>query len=169
MHFDADMTSLGGQREVGGDAGAFNAELGWNVWTSAGGMKLVPQVQYTRTKVENIDRIEGDLADFVSDGGTSSRARLGLEMEQTFQSASGTQWTPYGVVSIVREFDGEAGFTVANTFSGRTSTEGTSGQLEFGVNAKIGQRVDVWGGLNYLDGGAIDGVWGGQLGIRYTW
>ncbi|MUV13703.1 hypothetical protein [Noviluteimonas gilva] len=169
MHFDADMTSFGGQREVGGDAGAINAELGWNVWTSAGGMKLVPQVQYTRTKVENIDRIEGDLADFVSEGGTSSRARLGLEMEQTFQSASGTKWTPYGVVSIVREFDGETSFTVADTFSGRMSTEGTSGQLEFGVNAKIGERVDVWGGLNYLDGGAIDGVWGGQLGIRYTW
>ncbi len=169
MHFEADMTSFGGHREVGGDAGAFNAELGWNVWTSAGGMKLVPQVQYTRTKVENIDRIEGDLADFVSDGGTSSRARLGLEMEQTFQSASGTKWTPYGVLSLVREFDGETGFTVADTFTGRTSTEGTSGQVEFGVNAKIGQRVDVWGGLNYMDGGAIDGVWGGQVGVRYTW
>ena len=169
MHFDADLESFGGKREVGGDAGAFNAELGWNVWTSAGGMKLVPQVQYTRTKVENIDRIEGTLADFVSDGGTSSRARLGLEMEQTFQSASGTKWTPYGVVSLVREFDGETSFTVANAFTGRTSTEGTSGQLELGVNAKIGQRVDVWGGLNYIDGGAIDGVWGGQLGVRYTW
>lgn len=169
MHFDADMTSFGGRREVGGDAGAFNAEMGWNVWSSAGGMKLVPQVQYTRTKVENIDRIEGDLADFVSDGGTSSRARLGLEMEQTFQSASGTKWTPYGVISLVREFDGETGFTVADNFTGRMSTEGTSGQLEVGVNAKIGQRVDVWGGLNYMDGGAIDGVWGGQVGVRYTW
>ncbi|KGQ20007.1 hypothetical protein LF41_2174 [Lysobacter dokdonensis DS-58] len=169
MHFDADMTSLGGVREVGGDAGAFNAELGWNIWTSAGGLKLVPQVQYTRTTVENVDRIEGDLADFVSDGGTSSRARLGLEMEQTFDSASGTKWTPYGVLSIVREFDGETSFTVADTFTGRTTTEGTSGQVEFGVNAKIGQRVDVWGGLNYMDGGAIDGVWGGQVGIRYTW
>ena len=107
---------------------------------------------------ETLPELEDEL--LWSDGQSASGAA---------QSASGTKWTPYGVVSIVREFDGETGFTVADTFTGRTSTEGTSGQLELGVNAKIGQRVDVWGGLNYMDGGAIDGVWGGQLGVRFTW
>ena len=168
MHFDADLTSLAGPQEVGGDAGAFNIEAGWNVFTSEGGLKLVPQAQYTRTKVEGIDRIDGDLASFVSNGGTSSRGRIGLELQQTIQS-SGNTWTPYGVLSIVREFDGESRFVVADSFVGHTSTEGTSGLLEVGVNAKVNQRVDFWGGLNYMDGGAIDGVWGGQVGLRYTW
>jgi outer membrane autotransporter protein len=72
------------------------------------------------------------------------------------------------VLSAVREFDGESDFTIADTFTGGTSTNGTSAQVEFGANAQIG-KVDVWGGLNWTDGGAIDGVWGGQIGVRYTW
>jgi len=40
--------------------------------------------------------------------------------------------------------------------------------LELGANVNMGQ-LSFWGGLNFIDGGAIDSVWGGQLGLRYTW
>jgi len=168
MHFDADLLSAGGARKVGGDVGALNVEAGWNVWTSAGGLKVVPQVQWTRSKVENIDRIEGALADLVNDGGTSSRGRLGVAFQQTFKSASGTNWTPYGSVNVIREFDGESRFAIADAFTGSTSTKGTSAMIELGVDANIG-RLNVFGGLNWTDGGAIDSFLGGQVGLRYTW
>ena len=168
MNFDAELRSAGGRLESGGDAGAFNVEAGWTAWTSEGGLRLVPQLQYTRTTVSDIDPVAGDLADFVSEGGTSSRGRAGLEFQQTFKSASGTTWTPYGVLSIVREFEGETRFAIADVFTGTSSTEGTSGMLELGVNARVG-GVDVWGGLNWTDGGALDSVLGGQVGVRYTW
>jgi hypothetical protein len=168
MHFDAELTSAGGRQDSGGDVGAFNVEAGWNVWTSASGLKLVPQAQYTRSEVSNVDILHGELTDFAIDGGTSSRGRAGLELEQTFKSASGATWTPYGALSVVREFDGEQGFTIADTFTGHTSTEGTSGMLEVGANVKMG-NLDIFGGLNWTDGGAFDSILGGQVGLRYTW
>jgi hypothetical protein len=166
MDFDAEMTSAAGVQEVGGNAGAFNVEAGWNAWTSAGGMQLVPQVQYTRTTVD-VDTVHGEFTDLVADGGTSSRARVGLELQQTFKSGD-TTWTPYGVLSAVREMQGEQRFTIGDVFTGHTSTKGTSAQVEFGVNARIG-RADIWGGLNWTDGGALDSFIGGQIGVRYTW
>ncbi|BCT91873.1 hypothetical protein LYSHEL_08970 [Lysobacter helvus] len=168
MHFDADLTSAGGKQESGGDVGAFNVEAGWNVWTSASGLKLVPQVQYTRSEVSNVDILHGDLASFEIHGGTSSRGRAGLELEQSFTTASGANWTPYGALSVIREFKGEQGFTIADTFTGHTSTQGTSGMLEVGANVKMG-NLDIFGGLNWTDGGAFDSILGGQVGLRYTW
>jgi len=167
MHFDADLKTLGGVRNIGGDADALNIEAGWNLWTSAGGLMVVPQVQYTRSEVHNIDRIQGDLVDFVSDGGTSSRGRVGIEFQQTFKGDTAT-WTPYGAISAIREFDGETSFAIGDSFGGTTSTEGTSAMVEFGANATIG-RWNVFGGVNWTDGGALDSFVGGQLGVRYTW
>jgi outer membrane autotransporter protein len=166
MDFDAEMTSAAGVQEVGGNAGALNIEAGWNAWTSASGLQLVPQVQYTRTTAD-VDTVHGEFTDFVADGGTSSRARVGLELQQTFKSGD-TTWTPYGVLSAVRELQGEQRFSIGDVFTGHTSTQGTSAQVEFGVNARIG-RADVWGGLNWTDGGALDSFIGGQIGVRYTW
>jgi hypothetical protein len=167
MHFDAELRSAGGRQETEGDISAFNAEAGWQVWTS-GDFKVVPQVQFTRSTVGNIDALHGDLAAFEIDGGTSSRVRAGVELERTFTSASGATWTPYGVLSAVREFQGENRFTIADSFTGMTSTEGTSAMVEFGANVKMGQ-LDFFGGLNWTDGGAFDSVIGGQVGLRYTW
>ena len=168
MHFDADMSSFGGQRKVGGDVSAFNVEAGWDVWTSTGGLKLVPQVQYTHQEVQNVDRIQGELADFFTDGGTSERGRLGLSFQQTLKTANGS-WTPYGTVSVIREFDGDSHFAIAdNAFNGGSTTKGTSGMLELGADVNMG-ALHVYGGLNWTDGGAIDSVWGGQVGVRYTW
>ena len=94
-------------------------------------------------------------------------AEHGLELQQTFKSGD-TTWTPYGVLSAVREMQGEQRFTIGDVFTGHTSTKGTSAQVEFGVNARFG-RADIWGGLNWTDGGALDSFIGGQIGVRYTW
>lgn len=166
MHFDAALSSGAGRQTVGGDAGAFNAEAGWMLG-SGDGLKFVPQVQYTHTDVSNVDPVRGDLTDFTTDGVTSERLRAGLELQQTFTTAKGN-WTPYGTLSAIREFDGESSFQIGEAFGGRTSTEGTSGMVELGANVNMGQ-LSFWGGLNFIDGGAIDGVWGGQAGLRYTW
>ena len=167
MHFDAELSSGAGRQTVGGDAGAFNVEAGWMLG-SGDGLKFVPQVQYTHTDVSNVDPVRGDLTDFTTDGVTSERLRAGLELQQTFTTAKGN-WTPYGTLSAIREFDGESSFEIADgAFGGRTSTEGTSGMVELGAHVNMGQ-LSFWGGLNFIDGGAIDGVWGGQAGLRYTW
>lgn len=47
----------------------------WNVGT----FNLVPQVQYTRTHVEDLKNFFGDRVNFESHGGTFTRARLGLK------------------------------------------------------------------------------------------
>jgi outer membrane autotransporter protein len=40
--------------------------------------------------------------------------------------------------------------------------------LEVGANVKMG-NLDIFGGLNWTDGGAFDSILGGQVGLRYTW
>ena len=55
---------------MSGDADTFNLEMGY-AWTLSNDWKVEPQFQYTRTKVDNIDLVQGDLADFDAQGGDS--------------------------------------------------------------------------------------------------
>ena len=167
MSFDVTMNSIAGEKKVSGDADTFNIELGY-AWTLASGWKVEPQFQYTRTKVDNIDLVQGDLADFDAQGGDSSRGRLGVMFRKSFApTAGGTVWTPYASINAVREFDGKNEYAVNGDFFGYTSTEGTSALVEVGFNAKTG-NLSVYGGLNWQDGGALNSFIGGQLGVRYT-
>lgn len=77
-------------------------------------------------------------------------------------------WTPYASLSAVHEFDGSNRYSVDNTFDGETSTQGTSALVEGGVNVTI-HKVALYGGVNWLDGGAQKSFFGGQVGVRYTW
>jgi hypothetical protein len=129
--------SFGGAREGGGDVGALQRRSGWNVWTSAGGLKLVPQVQYTPSK---------------SRTSTASRA--------SWRTSSPTAAPPYAAawacvpadasrrlgheldavrpVSVIREFDGDSHFAIAdNAFNGGATTKGTSGMLELGADVNM--------------------------------
>ena len=115
----------------------------------------------------NIDTLRGDRAEFVADGGNSSRGRLGVSFSKTIDGA-GWIWTPYGSVNAVREFDGETTYTVADNFFGSTSTQGTSAMVELGLGAQK-HGVSVTGGANWTDGGALQSFVGGQLVLRYTW
>ncbi len=168
MSFDVELNSVAGAMDASGDAESFNLELGY-AWTLAGGLKIEPQLQYTKTNVDNLDvlsTING--MTFRSEGGDSSRGRLGVAFRKSFGDAdAGWLWTPYLTISAVREFDGETGYGINNTFFGATSVEGTSALLELGFTARH-QNVSIYGGLNWQDGGAVDSFFGGQLGIRYT-
>ncbi len=166
LDFDVDLTSAAGQQSTHAKGNAFNVEAGYTAWT-LGGIDIAPQLQYTRSAVGNIDTLRGDRAEFVADGGNSSRGRLGVSFSKTIDGA-GWIWTPYGSVNAVREFDGETTYTVADNFFGSTSTQGTSAMVELGLGAQK-HGVSVTGGANWTDGGALQSFVGGQLVLRYTW
>ncbi len=169
MDFEAVLASAGGEQHTSGNGTAFNLEAGYTGW-QLGTFDLVPQVQYTRTKLDDIAPVAGSLVDFTADGGISERVRVGLGFSRAFASASGVKWTPYGAISAVNELDGESAYMVDGNplFSGTGSTDGTHALLEAGVGAQFG-GVTVTGGLHWADGGAIDSSMGGQLVMRYTW
>ena len=169
MDFEAVLASAGGEQHTSGNGTAFNVEAGYTGW-QLGAFDLVPQVQYTRTKLDDIAPVAGTLVDLTADGGTSGRVRVGLGFSRAFASANGVRWMPYGAISAVNELDGESAYVVdGNTlFSGTSSTDGTHALVEAGVGAQFG-GVTVTGGLHWADGGAIDGSVGGQLVVRYTW
>jgi hypothetical protein len=105
---------------------------------------------------------------FKSDGGDSSRGRLGVAVYKKLDDTSGNwSWTPYAALSAVREFDGENVYVINDALHGSTNMEGTSTLLEVGFTGTNG-NWSVFGGLNWEDGGAVDNFFGGQLGVRYT-
>jgi outer membrane autotransporter protein len=168
MSFDVDMNSVAGNMDVDGDAESFNLELGY-AWTLSGGLKIEPQLQYTKTNVDELDLLETSSGmTFRNDGGESSRGRLGVSFRKGFGEAdAGWLWTPYLTISAVREFDGENLYAINDVFHGETDLEGTSTLLELGFTARH-QNWSVYGGLNWQDGGAVNSFFGGQLGVRYT-
>ena len=168
INFDAVLRSAAGERQTKGYASAWNVEAGYDAWTLSGGMKITPQAQYTRTRVGNIDDVQGNQATFVANGGDSSRGRLGVLFSKTIDSDSGFTWTPYGSVNAVREFNGKTTYAINNAFFGSTNVEGTSAMVELGLGAQKG-GFSVTGGVNWTDGGALQSFKGGQLELRYTW
>jgi outer membrane autotransporter protein len=138
-------------------------------WTLAGGLKLEPQLQYTRTNVDGLDTlVTGNGMRFHSEGGDSSRGRLGVSLRKSFGEAEkGWAWTPWGSLGAVREFDGESGYAINDVVFGETTVEGTSALLEAGFTAQH-RSWSIHGGISWQEGGAVDGFIGGQLGVRYS-
>ena len=167
MSFDARLDSQAGESKTTGKADAFNVELGQS-WAFGDGFKLVPQIQYTHTSVNNADTLTGALAGFTPQGGDSSRGRAGVTLSKDITASSSTVWTPYVTASAVREFDGQNDFTIDNTFSGTTDTKGTSALVEGGLSVKTG-KLEVFGGVNWQDGGTLKSFAGGQVGLHYNW
>jgi hypothetical protein len=166
MDFDAELSSVGGAQSTSGNATAFNLEAGYTGWQVAG-IDIVPQAQYTKTEITNIEALHGDTLEFAPEGGDSSRGRLGLGLGKAITRGS-VVWTPYGSVNAVREFDGENRYTVAGDYHGLTRTDGTSAMVELGLGVQ-NNGFSVTGGLNWTDGGAQHDFFGGQLVARYSW
>jgi outer membrane autotransporter protein len=168
VSFEAELTSSMGLKRSAGHAETFNFEAGY-AWTLASGLKVEPQIQYTHTDIDDIDLITSNSGEtFQADELESSRGRVGVSVRKSFGDAdTGWQWTPYATLSAVREFEGQANYTLGSGQFGYTDVEGTSALLELGFNARSG-NVAVYGGLDFQDGGAIDSFFGGHLGIRYT-
>lgn len=164
MATDIRTMSAAGTMASRAHANAYSLEAGYE-W-QLGGMTLVPQAQYTRTTVNDVKAFQGGLLNFVSHGGTFSRARLGVELNKTFQVGN-VRWTPYGTLSAIREFDGESSYTVGS-FVGTTNTKGTSAMAELGLGLQKG-GFGFTIGANWTDGGAYKSFVGGQANVRFSW
>ncbi|WP_240096450.1 hypothetical protein [Thermomonas flagellata] len=144
----------------------YSLEVGYE-W-DLGGLSLIPQAQYTWTEVQDVRTLTGPQGTFQPHGGTFARGRLGLELSKSFTSGNGLQWTPYGAIHAVREFDGKTTYTAATYFNGSTSLKGTSAMAELG----LGVGKDSWAftlGANWTDGGALKRTFGGQAVLRLAW
>ncbi len=167
MAVDVDASSAAGNLQSRAHTSAANLEVGYP-WMTGGGFTITPQVQYTRTKVDGVQTIFGDRANFEGRGGISSRGRVGVEFSKAFQTSSGMSITPYGSINAIREFDGEMNYTVAGNFFGTTSTAGTSSMVDLGIGIQKG-GWGVTAGANWVDGGAFNSVVGGQVVVRFAW
>ena len=164
---DARLRAASAEHHVEASAASFNVEAGFTAWTMGNGLNVVPQAQYTRTRIADITPIEGGQSTFVGDGGVSSRGRLGVALDKSFDHA-GFTWTPYGSLNAMHAFDGEYGYAINGGLLGTTDTDGTSAMVEVGVSARKG-ALSITGGFDWTDGGAMQGVGGGQLVVRYSW
>ncbi|GAB3097479.1 hypothetical protein GCM10027159_17720 [Lysobacter terrae] len=163
---DARLRTSEGRYTTQASAQAFNVEAGLKAWTF-GRINLVPQLQYTHTRVGDIDALRNGATEFRNDGGVSTRGRIGVAFDTSFQS-KGYSLTPYGSLNAVREFDGEYDHTINGALTGTTSTDGTSAMVEMGLGLRR-DRFSVTGGVNWTDGGAVESVTGAQLVMRYSW
>ena len=163
---DARLRTVAGVVETDASASTGNLEVGLVAWT-VGGVNIVPQLQYTHTRVGDITPLRVGASEFSDHGGSSSRGRLGIGFDRSFEAGS-FLLTPYASVNVVREFDGEYSHAVNGGLAGVTDTAGTSGMLELGLGANRGP-LEITGSASWTDGGAQDGVAGAQVSLRYRW
>jgi OOP family OmpA-OmpF porin len=165
MNFDTEATVAGGNWKGKGDADGWSLEMGYGFDTSSG-WKVQPQLQVSEMST-NMDPISSTWGSFALDNGDSIRTRLGVSLSKKFAQSDDHSWTPYFALSAVHEDQGDNSFIIAGNFHGESDLRGTSGLLEAGATGQMGQWT-VFGGLNYQDGGAVNGVFGGQIGVRYA-
>ena len=133
------------------------SRLGY-AWTLAGGLKIEPQLQYTKTNVDNLDvlrpRQRHDLQ--------PTTAAIPAAAAWVWRSARASATpTPAGCGPRTRPCrrcaSSMARTTTRSTTpsSARPTVEGTSALLELGFNARH-QNLSIYGGLNWQDGGAIE-------------
>lgn len=164
MATDIRSTSAGSVLESRARSNAVSVEAGYE-W-KLGAVNMVPQVQYTRTRVEDVRTFHGEQLDFVVDGGTFQRARLGVEFNRTFQAGNFT-WTPYGSINAVRDAGGKTSYRVGQ-FYGETGISGNRAMAEFGLGVQKG-GFGVTLGVDWTDGNSMKSVVGGQANLRYSW
>lgn len=163
---DARLRTAAGVVNTDVSADTFNLELGLAAWT-VGGTNIVPQLQYTHSRIGDITPLRVGGSEFSDEGGVSSRGRIGIGFDRSF-GAGGFVLTPYASVNVVREFDGEFSNAVNGSLAGVTTAAGTSGMVEFGLGANRGP-LEITGSASWTDGGAQDGVAGAQVSLRYRW
>jgi outer membrane autotransporter protein len=151
---------------TGASASTFNVESGVTAW-KVGPINIVPQIQYTHTRVEDIDSLRDGSSSFTYGGGASSRGRLGVAIDGSFLGA-GFVWTPYGSVNVVRAFASNYGYSINAGMLGSVGTAGTGTMVEAGLGVRKGS-LSITGSVNRTDGGALRSVDGAQLALRYDW
>jgi outer membrane autotransporter protein len=164
---EARLHSTAASYETDASASTLSIEAGLRAWSTRGGLGIVPQLQYVRSEVSDLQVLDNGQADFANDGGVSERVRLGVGFDKQFQ-AQGFTWTPYASLNAVHEADGEYAHAINGGLLGSVSTQGTSAQLELGLGARR-NRLSVTGGVSWSDGGALESVTSGQLVLRLDW
>ena len=163
---DVDLQTAAGELTTRANARAFNLEAGLAAWT-LGGFRVMPQVQYTHTRIEDVASVQVGEASFDDEGGTSKRARLGVAFDRTVQ-AGNVALVPYGSLNLVHEFGGGYDHTINGALTGTASGGGTGSLLELGLGARWKQWTFT-GSVERADGGALESVVGSQFTARYSW
>jgi outer membrane autotransporter protein len=164
MGADIRSNSTGANLQSRTRTSAVSLEAGYE-W-KLGGVNVVPQAQYIRTRVEDVRTFYGENLDFTVQGGTFERGRVGVEVNKTFQLGD-IRWTPYGSISAIRDTGGKTAYTVGD-FYGATGVSGSRTMAELGLGVQKG-GLGLTLGLNWLDGGALKSFVGGQANVRYSW
>lgn len=165
MDFDGDGTFGADRIDYQGKAYGFSFEFGY-AFDTASGFRIEPQLQYSDMKVD-LDDISYNGTAFVLNDGDSSQLRAGLALSKDYKADWG-KWTPYGALSYVDISGGSNDYDISGVLEGSVDMSGSSGLLEVGVTADIGDWI-LAGGFNWQDGGAVDSVFSGQLNVKYTW
>ncbi|MCC7197911.1 MAG: autotransporter outer membrane beta-barrel domain-containing protein, partial [Gammaproteobacteria bacterium] len=165
MEFETRLRSGSYDDRPDASADGFSLEAGY-AWKLDGGLVLKPELLYSQVKVDSLDTISNSYGEFGLADGDSSRLRAGLTMNKTYGD-KGKHWTPYAGLFYLTEMDGKNTFDVNGDFQGDVDMNGNSFIGELGVTGQFGKWV-LSGGVNYQDGGAFNGVLGGQLAIRYA-
>ena len=163
---DAELRAASGVHESSASAQAFNVEGGY-AWTMGNGLRLMPQLQYTWTRIADLAPLDGAQSTFTADGSDVSRWRAGV-LADTAIERNGVVWTPYASLNAVHVSGAEFDYAVNDAFAGVVDTNGTSALVEGGLGFQQG-AWSVTGGLHWLDGGSRDGAFGGQVVLRRRW
>lgn len=169
IDLEARLVSAAGEQRTGTEARAFDIELGYTGW-HAGGLALVPQLQYTRASFDALDPIQGPDVAFDAEAGTMERLRLGLGINHRFDFAGGASLAPYASLSAVHRMDEDSRYRVDGNalFDGAGELDGTSALVEAGADLRL-HGFSIAGGVRWMDGGAVHDSLGGHVVVGYAW
>jgi outer membrane autotransporter protein len=163
---DAHLQTAAGELDTEASASTLNLEAGLGGW-HVGALRIAPELQYTRSRIGDIEAVNVGTSTFTAEGGTASRARLGVLFDRTF-TAGAYELRPYGSLNVVREFDGEYAHAINGALLGTTDAGGTGAQVDLGLGARRGP-LTFSGSVHWSDGGALENEFGAQFTARYSW
>jgi hypothetical protein len=117
-------------------------------------------LQYTHARVDDVEALTLGATELRVDGGQSSTGRLGLMLSKRFaQGGDGWEWTPYAVLSGVREFDGDEPLLDQRRLF-RIDHPARHQRTAGSRNQRPHRPFTLSGGLNWQDGGVLERVLG---------
>lgn len=165
---DIDVSNANRHTRASTDATGLTAsgEIGYG-FNFGGGLTLQPSGQLTFISVDPDGYTETAYALSISSKDAQSTiGRLGLQLEDTMKSASGTDITPYVNFNVLSNFDGDNRTTISGT-NLVSDIGGTWYDVGGGVTASWSDRYSVYANLDYKFGD-VEGF-GGTVGARARW
>jgi outer membrane autotransporter protein len=141
-------------------------EVGYGIGLG-GGFIIQPQGQlsYMQTSKEKFkeSKTPGIPLEIERDSGESLRGRAGVQLQNTWITSGGTQFSPYVIANVLHEFMGDNRTTVSGTefrndMGGTWYNAGAGFSLDF-------DNVGLYGHVEYNFGNRIEGL-GAGLGVK---